>query len=102
MRRQRRFSSRISGSRTSTMPMSPGARASEASAARTIARNAAASPLELAGLATEIGIRAGPAPRIVGVGRADVEDRRHHREERLADARQLLERQAALVQLPLL
>src|SRR5262249_20155923 len=63
--------------------------------------SAAPSPRWLARLATDIGISTAPA-RILGVRRAHVEDRRDHGEERLADARQLLQRETALVELPLL
>src|SRR5258706_14289522 len=105
MPRQRRFSSRSSGSRASTIVISPAVRRSSVSVARTMAPSAVVSPRgtrrSLARLSTQIGIGAA-ATRVLGVGRADVEDRGHHREERLADARQLAERQPALVELALL
>src|SRR5438034_11843547 len=105
MPRQRRFSSRSSGSRASTIEISPGRRRSSVNVARTMAPTAVARLRgtlgRLAGLATDIGIGAA-ATRVLGVRRTDVEDRGHHGEERLADARQLAERQPALVELALL
>src|SRR5580765_4178296 len=102
MPRQRRFSSRSSESPVSTIAISPAFLPSAASTRRTITRSGALSPRRLGGVATEIGIGAGAPPRIFGVRRAHVEDRRQHGNERLANAGQLGKREPALVELPFL
>src|SRR5215831_3147560 len=115
MPRQRRLRSRSARSLVSSTATSPARRPSRARAAPIRVRSGAAIPARraLGGLATEIDIGLPPPwlaglarfamlPRRLGVGHADVEDRGQHRDEGLADARQLLERQPALVELPLL
>src|SRR5437867_8943013 len=102
MPRQRRLSSRTGTSPVRTMPSSPAARPSDASAARTNAPRGAATPRSSAGLFAEIGIGLLASPRILGVGRAHVEHGGEHRDERLADARHLGEREPAVVELPVL
>src|SRR5260221_6705777 len=104
MPRQRRLSARSVASSESTTAISPGRRCATARAAATRARSGAATPGSLGLLATEIGIGAAPAGFLgfLGVGRAHVEDRGEHWNERLAHPRQLEEREAAIVELPLL
>src|SRR5882672_11361951 len=104
MPRHWRLSARSSASPVNRTSIVPGTRPSPTSVTRISSRIAAANPGVLVGLATEIGIRGARAALagILGVRRAHVEDRGEHGEERLADARQLLQREPALVELPLL
>src|SRR5437016_13649038 len=102
MPRQRRFSSRSVASSLRNTAISPARRASSSSVIETIAPSGATRAGTLRGLFAEIDIGPRALLRIFGIRRAHVEDRGQHRNERLADARQILKRQAAVVELPLL
>src|SRR5690349_16925516 len=103
MPRHWRLSVRIVASSVSITLMSPTPRPSCFRVFRISARSGATRLFETRrSLLTEIGIGAGALRGIHGIRRAHVEDRGQHRNERLADLGQLLLRQRAVVELPLL
>src|SRR5436190_23517231 len=89
-------------SSTSTTPTSPGRFSSQWRAKRTRALSGTARRGTGRLLATETDIGPRTLLRLFGVGNPDVEGGGQDRDERLADARQLLEREPAFVELPLL